>query len=162
GTSVDPAGAIAEGAAAAGSVLDSVGAATGGRRQLEPAVPLVLRLGPGPGGVGRDHVYTQPRALRAARVGAEVFRAGGGQRAGRRVRLERSFHRGRNADPVLGLAEEFSAQGPAGGQAAGGRRQQSVGGPPRGEAHERNAPVHDRSRGPAGEKESWKRCATGA
>ena len=71
---VDPAGAIAAGAAAAGVLHDPVGDAAHGATRLQSAVPLVRRAWRRRAGVGADGVHEEPRPAARGRGGAQVSR----------------------------------------------------------------------------------------
>jgi hypothetical protein len=108
---VDSAGAACSGVAAAGVLLDPVGASAGRADRIRPAVPLVCWPGHRRGCLGRDDVHQEPRPAARWRCRDEVPVGGAVAEPGEAAVVERALLGGRHADRSLGPARRASSRG---------------------------------------------------
>src|SRR5690606_30854849 len=73
---VDPAGAAAEGAPAPGSVYGAERTDALRAARIQPALPVVRRVGNGRPGLGADRVHEEPRPAAAGRHRGRVLPGG--------------------------------------------------------------------------------------
>ena len=120
---VDPAGEAAAGDAAAGVLLDPLGAAADGAAGVRPPVPLVRRDRRRRCGLGPFDLLEEPRPAAGRRHRGEVPGGGAGAAQGEEASVDRSLLGRRHADRGVGVDEELQAEGrPGEPPAEGGGR----------------------------------------
>src|SRR5262249_40319180 len=108
---VDPAGVLVAGVAAASVLHRAFGTAVDGATRLQFAVPLVRRVVGGRSGVGRDGVLQEPRPVARRRDPRAVLQQCAQPAASAPSALQRALLGGWDADRGVGQHEELRAQG---------------------------------------------------